>query len=183
MEEAHFTEGLCSSLHCYAKEEMPPLDYPLSYNAIGTGHAKDKQILKILQKKDSPYHLVRIVNWCHNYLGHPVINGTEETIGQHLWWPNMRKHTTLSVSTLCKNCQQNKCRHKKYKQLPEKEAEAMPQDKRNLLHANVSQNIDQAHRIFFRNASVQRQMIHCSVQHRRTIMVLKISLAQHTINI
>jgi hypothetical protein len=26
-------------------------------------------------------------------------------------------------------------------------------------------------------------MIHCSVQHRRTIMVLKISLAQHTINI
>jgi hypothetical protein len=63
-----------------------------------------------------------------SYLGHPGINRTKETIGQHLWWPNMGKDITLSVST-CKNCQRNKCRHKKYGHLQEKEAEAMPWDK------------------------------------------------------
>jgi hypothetical protein len=55
MEEAHFTEELCSSL--YAKEEITPSDYPLFYAALGAGQAKDKQILKILQKKSSPYVL------------------------------------------------------------------------------------------------------------------------------
>ena len=71
---------------------------------------------------------LQIVNWYHNYLGHPGINRTEESIGQHLWWENMRKHITLSVSS-CLNCQKNKRCHKKYGHLPEKEAEAIPWDK------------------------------------------------------
>jgi hypothetical protein len=56
MEEAHFTEELCSSLHCYAEEEITPSDYLLSYAALGAGQVKDKQILKILEK-NSPHVL------------------------------------------------------------------------------------------------------------------------------
>ena len=71
----------------------------------------------------------RVVDWFHNYLGHPGINRTEETISQHLWWPEMRKQITNSVST-CLTCQCNKRRHnKKYGHLPPKEAEATPWDK------------------------------------------------------
>jgi hypothetical protein len=102
MKEAHFTKELRSSLYCYAKEETTPLDYPLSYTALGLRQAKDNQILRILQKKDSPYILkyfhgrgtsrelichkdkivvpasqqVQIIDWYHNYLGHPGINRT-----------------------------------------------------------------------------------------------------------
>jgi hypothetical protein len=152
MEEAHFTEELCSSLYCHAKEEITLSEYPLSYAALSASQAKEKQILKVRQKKDSLcvlksfhgggtsreliFHRDKIVepasqqvrtinNWYHNYLCHLGINRTEETIGQHLWWPNMRKHIMLSVST-CKNCHWNKHRHRKYGNLPEKEAEAMP---------------------------------------------------------
>jgi hypothetical protein len=154
MDEAHFTEELWSDLYCYAKEDLTPEAYPLSYQTLGEAQAKDKQIVKILQKKHSKYHLksfhgggksrelicykdkivvppsqqIRIIEWSHNYLGHPGINRREETIGQHLWWLNMRKHTILSVST-CDFCQQKKRRHKKYGHLPEKDAKAMPWDK------------------------------------------------------
>jgi hypothetical protein len=154
MDEAHFTEELRSHLYCYAKEDLTPDVYPLSYEALGKAQSKDTQMVKVLQKKHSKYYLKsfhgggksrelicynnkivvpasqqsQIVDWYHNYLGHPGINRTEETIGQHLWWPNMRKHITLSVST-CDICQRNKRRHKKYGHLPEKEAEAMPWDK------------------------------------------------------
>ncbi len=31
----------------------------------------------------------RIVEWYHSYLSHPGLNRTEETIGQHLWWPKI----------------------------------------------------------------------------------------------
>ena len=154
MEEMFFTDELRSSLYCYAQDELPPDAYPMSYQTIGQAQSVDEQILKTLQKKDSNYHLksfhgggksrelicykekivipatlqIHIIDWYHNYLGHPGINRTEETICQHLWWPNMRKHITLSVST-CASCQRNKRRHKKYGHLPEKEAEAMPWDK------------------------------------------------------
>ena len=30
----------------------------------------------------------------HNILCHPGIKTTEESIGQHLWWPKMRHHIT-----------------------------------------------------------------------------------------
>jgi transposase InsO family protein len=154
LQEAYFTDELRSELYCYAQEDLTPSAFPLSYQVLGENQSKDKQMLKTLQKKDSKYHLksfqgggkhrdlicyndkivvpasqqVRIVDWYHTYLGHPGINRTEETISQHLWWPNMRKHITVSVST-CASCQRNKRRHKKYGHLPEKEAEAMPWDK------------------------------------------------------
>ena len=111
-------------------------------------------MLKILQKENSKYHLKsfhgggmerelicykdkivvpltlqkRLTDWYHNYLCHPGINRTEETIGQHFWWPKMRNHITTSVST-CMTCQKNKRRVKKLGLLPPKEAEAEPWDR------------------------------------------------------
>ena len=82
---------------------------------------KDKIVIAKSQQQ-------QVVNWYHNFLGHPGINRTEESIGQHLWWEDMCKHITLTVNS-CLNCQKNKRRHKKYGHLPEKEAEAIPWDK------------------------------------------------------
>jgi hypothetical protein len=64
----------------------------------------------------------------HTTLCHPGINRTEETIGQHLWWPNMRHHITNYVK-ICPVCQCNKRQQKMYGLLPPKEAEATPWDK------------------------------------------------------
>jgi hypothetical protein len=68
------------------------------------------------------------ISWYHTTLCHPGIKRTEETIGQHLWWPNMRDHITNHVK-ICPVCQQNKRRQKKYGLLPPKEAKATPWDK------------------------------------------------------
>ena len=154
LEEAHFTDELRSELYCYADEELSREDFPLSYRTIGKHQKKDKAMLKVLQKENSRYHLQsfhgggterelicykdkivvpaslqkRVVDWYHNYLCHPGINRTEETIGQHFWWPKMRRDITNSVHT-CMTCQKNKRRVKKLGLLPPKEAEATPWDK------------------------------------------------------
>ena len=154
LDEAHFTDELRSDLYCYAQDEHSENEFPLSYRVLGKFQAKDEQILKKLQQKNTPYHLksfhgggkarelicykdkivvpsalqTRIVDWYHTFLCHPGINRTEETIGQHFWWPKMRGQITDSVST-CANCQRNKRRNKKYGHLPPKEAEAEPWDK------------------------------------------------------
>jgi hypothetical protein len=72
----------------------------------------------------------RVIQWYHNYKGHPGINRTKETIGQHLWWPSkMRNQITNSV-TVCSTCQLNKRKASKtFGDLLEKEAEAIPWDK------------------------------------------------------
>ena len=69
-----------------------------------------------------------VIEWYHHYLSHPGINRTNETIGQHLWWPKMRMQITTSVRS-CAICQRNKKQRKKYGHLPEKTAEAIPWDK------------------------------------------------------
>ena len=69
-----------------------------------------------------------VIMWYHTTLCHPSINRTEETIGQHLWWPKMRSHITNYVQK-CPLCQRNKKRQKKYGLLLLKEAEATPWDK------------------------------------------------------
>ena len=154
MSEAHFTEALRSEFYGLDEEDLPEDAYPLSYSLLGKHQSTDKAILKELKKPKSRYSIQpfigggktrelicyngkivvpdvlqnRIVQWYHDYLGHPGINRTEETIGQHLWWPKMRNHITNSVSS-CESCQQNKRRNRKFGHLPEKEAEAQPWEK------------------------------------------------------
>jgi hypothetical protein len=69
-----------------------------------------------------------VISWYHTTLCHPGINRTEETIGQHLWGPNMRDHITNYVK-ICPVCQCIKRQQKKYGLLPPKEAKATPWDK------------------------------------------------------
>ena len=68
------------------------------------------------------------MTWYHTWLGHPGINRTEESIGQHLCWSGMRDQITTYVQR-CPSCQRNKRRYKKYGHLPEKDAEAEPWDR------------------------------------------------------
>ena len=82
---------------------------------------KEKIVVpKLLQK--------HVIGWYHTVLCHPGINRTEETIGQHLWWPKMRDQITNYVQA-CPTYQRNKRKHKKYGILPPKEAEALIWDK------------------------------------------------------
>jgi len=154
MEEAFFTDEVRSELYCYGTETLSQADYPLDYSLISRAQQKDKKLMKIRDKAESPYEThtflsagkpipvicckgkmvipsslqQRVIEWYHTYLSHPGINRTEETIGQHLWWPKMRDQITTAVK-ICPICQRNKKKQKKYGHLPPKEAEAIPWDK------------------------------------------------------
>jgi hypothetical protein len=69
----------------------------------------------------------RVVDWYHSVLSHPGETRTEQTLRQHLWWENLRKHVH-EVCTKCHICQKTKRTNKKYGHLPPKVAEATPWD-------------------------------------------------------
>jgi hypothetical protein len=111
MAEAHFTEALRSEYYALGDEDLPETAYPLYYALLGKEQSKDTKLLTEVKKPNSPYLIQsftgggktrdlicfknkivvpkslqsRIVQWYHDYLGHPGITRTEETIGQHLW--------------------------------------------------------------------------------------------------
>ena len=140
-------------MECCATAE--PADYhPLNYQQLRIAQEADKTLQKIHKMKDTLYlsqefhgggkvtplicyknKIVipallqkHVIMWYHTTLCHPGINRTEETIGQHLWWPKMRNHITNYVR-ICPLCQRNKKRLKKYGFLPPKDAEAIPWDR------------------------------------------------------
>ena len=140
-------------MECFVK--APPPDFhPLNYQHLDIAQRQDKTLMKTLKKADSQYYLKdfhgggkvtslicykekivipallqrHVIMWYHTTLCHPGINRTEETIGQHLWWPKMREHITNYVK-ICPLCQRNKRKQKHYGHLPPKEAEATPWDK------------------------------------------------------
>ena len=80
---------------------------------------------KIVAPKKLQRH---VTAWYHNTLCHPGINRTEETIGQHLWWPKQREYITRYVNS-CTTCQRNKRKKLSYGHVPIKEAESEPWDK------------------------------------------------------
>ena len=154
MEEAYFTHEVESHLYCLAQDELEDDAYPLTYKKIGKAQSKDKDLTKKITTNAPGYKIkefkgggktyniicykdkiavaksqqARIIKWYHEYLCHPGINRTEETIGQHFHWPKMRAQITHNVTT-CLNCQRNKRKKDKYGHLPPKEAEATPWDK------------------------------------------------------
>ena len=124
MDEAHFTEEICSEYYAQEADDLPQDAYPLSYQLLGKHQTRDKVILKETKKNNSRYAIktytgrgkswdlicynnrivvpkilqYRVVKWYHDYeLGHPGINRTEETIGQHLWWPKMRSYRAVPL--------------------------------------------------------------------------------------
>jgi hypothetical protein len=55
MEEAHFTEALCSEYYALDDEDLPEDAYPLSYTLLGKEQSKDKRILTEMKKSKSLY--------------------------------------------------------------------------------------------------------------------------------
>jgi Integrase zinc binding domain/RNase H-like domain found in reverse transcriptase len=147
-------EKFLGLMECFAKDKEEDTFHPLNYQQLKIAQEKDKTLLKILQMENSKYKIQEfkaagrttslicynnkivipsllqrhVIMWYHTTLCHPGINRTEETIGQHLWWPLMRDHITNYVK-ICPLCQRNKRRQKKYGHVPMKEAEATPWDK------------------------------------------------------
>ena len=137
----------------FGKDEADLPVYPLEYRIIDHFQQRDTLLINKLKQSAPDYHTKsfrgggkermlicrkgkivipkalskRVITWYHDTLCHPGINRTEETIGQHLWWPNMRDEITSFV-TKCPTCQKNKKQRKKYGHLPEKAAETDPWD-------------------------------------------------------
>ena len=102
MDEEHFTDALCSELYAFDTEDLPETAIPLSYAFLGKAQSKDMAILKETKKTKSlnsiqpfsggcktrelicyngkivvPKKLQqRVIQWYHDYLGHPGINQT-----------------------------------------------------------------------------------------------------------
>ncbi len=147
-------ESFLGLMDCFAKIVEDDDFHPLNYKQLRIAQEKDKKLMKILKMDETHYVLKtfqtagksvelicykdkiiiperlqrHVIMWYHTTLCHPGINRTEETIGQHLWWPSMRDHITNYVKT-CPTCQRNKRKQKKYGLLPPKDAEAIPWDK------------------------------------------------------
>lgn len=144
-----------SFLTCMAISEDDYLEHcPLTYAHLDKAQQLDPSIMKILQMDKTLYHLKNfhgggktrslvcfrdkivvpkklyrhVTAWYHNTLCHPGINRTEETIGQHLWWPKQREYITRYVRS-CHICQRNKRKKASYGHVPIKEAETIPWDK------------------------------------------------------
>jgi Integrase zinc binding domain len=66
-----------------------------------------------------------VVTWYHEYLCQPGETCTEETIGQHLWWPGLPTDIRRHVDR-CPACHHGKKKRLKYGHLPPKEAEYKP---------------------------------------------------------
>jgi hypothetical protein len=142
-------------LTCMAVSDDEYLEnFPLSYAHLDKAQQLDPSIMKILKMENSLYHLKNFhgggktrslvcfkdkivvpkklqkhaTAWYHNTLCHPGINRTEETIGQHLWWPKQREFITQYVKS-CPTCQRNKRKKLSYGHVPVKEAETEPWDK------------------------------------------------------
>jgi hypothetical protein len=154
VEEALVTIEMMSERFCYDIEEQNYDAHPLSFSMLDKAQRLNKTLMKALHLDKSLYHLHsfhgegktkelisykekivvpkklqrHIVDWYHTVYCHPGINRTEETIGQHLWWPKMRRHITEYVQP-CPICQKNKRKIKKYGLLPPKEAESEPWDR------------------------------------------------------
>ena len=136
----------------YGMDDLPKDTFPLTYKVIDRYQRKDTHIRKKL--KSNTYHtkdfrgggttrmlichedkivLPKIlqqyaVQWYHNYLLHPGELRTEETIRQHLYWPDLRDDVRKYIKK-CDTCQRFKRQQKKYGHLPAKEAEAIPWDR------------------------------------------------------
>jgi hypothetical protein len=112
---------------CYGLnfDDLPNDAFPVSYTLLDYEQKKDKTVLKQAQTMTHAYSLKKlnggsttvhllcfkdkivvltsltkqIVQWYHYLLCHPGIIRTEETIGQHFYWPKMREQITNDVST------------------------------------------------------------------------------------
>jgi hypothetical protein len=121
-------------MECFGLKQPDKIDFhPLNFKHLLKTQESKKTRMKILAMPNTKYELQdfygggkttalicyrnkivvpnklqkAVILWYHTTLCHPGINRTEETIGQHLWWPNMQDHITNYVK-ICPVCQCNK---------------------------------------------------------------------------
>ena len=134
----------------FAANDLPATAFPLSFQILGTAQQQDPSTQTLVDKDVNKKHMSRrtfhggeqlvcydgkiyvppplrnnIVTWYHEYLCHPGETRTEETIRQHLWWPNIRGDVRRHVDR-CPACQRGKKKRLKYGRVPPKEAEYKP---------------------------------------------------------
>ena len=127
-----------------------PENYPLKYATIQKYQQADKELqgkvnnnplykLHSFRGGEKEYLLIcyhnkivvpkvlqqRTIDWYHLHLSHPGETRTEETIGQHFTWKNMRQQIRDTCKK-CKVCQLTKKKTRQYGHLPAKEAESEP---------------------------------------------------------
>jgi hypothetical protein len=117
-------ESYLGILECFGLKQPDETDFhPLNFKHLLKTQESDKTIMKILAMENTKYELQdfhwggkvtalicyrnkivvpnklqkAVISWYHTTLCHPGINRTEETIGQHLWWPNMREHINITM--------------------------------------------------------------------------------------
>ena len=143
-------------LLCYGMEHSQDqvAMYPLSYKHLNLAQKEDTHLMTTLKHNKKKYELKdfhgggkvwslisykgkivvpkvvtkHVISWYHTMLCHPGVNRTEETIAQHLWWPEMREQIRKHC-VKCHICQKNKRDQRRFGHLPPKEAEVKPWDK------------------------------------------------------
>jgi RNase H-like domain found in reverse transcriptase/Integrase zinc binding domain len=125
-EESHYT--LAKLAECFATALDPTLiKFPLKFQVIHKYQRANKTLkttqhqLKSFHGGDIAYKLMchndkiivpkslqkYLMEWYHQYLLHPGMNRTNETIKQHFWWNSMQKDIIDYVSR-CSTCQRSK---------------------------------------------------------------------------
>ena len=150
--ECNFAEkdiSMSDMAESYDVEKLDNDTFPLTYKQIKHYQKTDKALLKKLEKgqysentfrgggksltlisKDDRIVIPKILqtytlNWYHTYLLHPGSTRLEETIKQHLYWPNLQDDCKSHVR-YCDTCQRCKKQKVKYGHLPAKTAEVVP---------------------------------------------------------
>jgi hypothetical protein len=127
----------------FVQQNLEPDIFPVNFGVIASYQNRDKELENLLKTTNPnisrkifrggeslichrdkifvPKDLRRhIIDWYHTYLMHPGITRTEETISQHLYWPNIRKTVEEFVKS-CPTCQKAKGKRLKYGHLPAKD--------------------------------------------------------------
>ena len=147
-QEAYMSKAGQAEIFAYNSDF--PKDYPLTYAQLQVEQDKDTSLLNDFAKSElykrstfahgnKEFELItkddkivipktlekRTAEWYHAILLHPGETRMELTIGQHNYWKNIRR-TIQHVVGRCQACQLSKPKTRKYGQLPEKTADAVP---------------------------------------------------------
>ena len=126
----------------FAQTSLPEEIFPVNFSVIAAFQQKDRDLQSLVETSpDITRKIFRggeqlicfkeriyvpkalrqhVVDWYHTYLMHPGETRMEETIAQHLYWPNIRDIVKKKVRS-CPNCQKAKLKRLKYGQLPPKD--------------------------------------------------------------
>ena len=137
----------------FAQDVLPPEVFPMNFATIAQFQQRDRALQSLVEKHPDvsrktfrggeqlicmknkifvPEALRKhTVEWYHTYLLHPGETRTEETIAQHLYWPNMRQLVGKVVRS-CHACQTAKGKRLKYGKLPLKDVDTEIQPWRRL---------------------------------------------------